>query len=245
MQKFFFLFHLITLSLTPLLGQQDSTAVEYDTASFDVQEINDEDLTKYENDPKFHYEIINTTPTWWDDFKTWIGNLFERMFEWAFGIEQAADMLAAFLQIIPYLLLAILLFLLIKFFLNVNSSSKSTHNQSKAFVSLSEEEHIIKNEDIQLLIQKALTDKDYRLAIRYSYLHSLQLMSEKELIDWQIQKTNHDYLAEIKKPALQNSFSKITRIYDYTWYGDFAIDEEKYLKAKPVFSQLQNMLKNG
>ena len=245
MQKVFFFISFLVFNLCSLLGQQDSTAVRYDTARFDVQEIHKEDLSKYQNDPKFDYEIMKTNPTWWDDFKTWVGNLFERLFEWVFGVEEAAGMLAVFLNIIPYLLLAILLFLLIRFFLNVNASAPSAGHQGKAFVGLSEEEHIIKNEDIQLLIQKALVDKNYRLAIRYSYLYSLQLMSEKELIDWQIQKTNHDYLAEIEKPDLQTSFSKITRIYDYTWYGDFAIDEEKYIKAEPVFLQLQNVLKNG
>lgn len=245
MQKIFFIFSFLVLGLPSLLGQQDSTAVQYDTARLDVQKINKEDISTYKNDPKFDYEIVDTNPTWWNDFKTWVGNLFERLFEWVFGVEEAAGMLAAFLRIIPYLLLALLLFLLIRFFLNVNASAPNSTYQNEAFVGLSEEEHIIKNEDIQALIQKALADKNYRLAVRYSYLYSLQLMSDKELIDWQMQKTNHDYLAEIKTPDLQTSFSKITRIYDYIWYGDFDIDEAKYLKAKAVFSQLQTLLKNG
>lgn len=245
MQKIFFIFSVLMFGLLSLSAQQDSTAVQYDTAKLDVQEINEEDLSKYQNDPKFDYEVVETNPTWWDDFKTWVGNLLEQLFEWVFGVEEAAGMLVIFLRIIPYLLLALLLFLLIRFFLKVNASAPIGKDQGKAFVGLSEEEHIIKNEDIQALIQKALADNNYRLAIRYSYLYSLQLMSDKELIDWQIQKTNHDYLAEIKKPDLQKSFSKITRIYDYTWYGDFAIDEAKYQKAETVFSRLQTLLKNG
>lgn len=245
MQKIFFIFSFLFLGLPLLSGQQDSTAVQYDTARLDVQEVSEEDLQKYQNDPKFDYEIIESNPTRWDDFKTWVGNLFQRLFELIFGVEEAVGMLAAFLRILPYLLLALLLFLLIRFFLNVNASATSGKHRGEAFVGLSEEEHIIKNEDIQLLIQKALEDKNYRLAIRYSYLYILQLMSDKELIDWQMQKTNHDYLAEIKKPDLQKSFSKITRIYDYIWYGDFAIDEVKYQKAEAAFSQLQKLLKNG
>jgi hypothetical protein len=129
--------------------------------------------------------------------------------------------------------------------MNTQASDLSTSAKRNAYVSLSEEEHIIKNEDIQALIQNALADKNYRLAVRYSYLYSLQLLSKKELIDWQLQKTNHDYLTEIKKPDLQNSFSKITRIYDYIWYGDFTIDELKYKKAETVFLHLEKMLKNG
>ncbi|MFS4494003.1 DUF4129 domain-containing protein [Maribacter sp. 2308TA10-17] len=245
MQKFFFFLSFLILSLPSLLGQQDSTKVQYDDTKLQVLEINEEDTRKYENDPKFDYEIVENNPTWWDDFKTWVGNLFLRLFEWIFGVEEAVGVLAAFLRVVPYLLLILLLFVLIRFFLNVNASSPSGKHQAKAFVGLSEEEQIIKHEDIQVLIQKALADKNYRLAIRYSFLYSLKLMSDKELIDWQIQKTNHDYLAEIKKPDLQKSFSKIKRIYDYTWYGDFAIDEAKYQKAETVFLQQQKMVKNG
>jgi len=246
MQKTFFIFLIFFLHQVSLVGQQDSTLVQYDKSALEVQEINEEDLNTYRNDPKFDYEVEKaTSPTWWENFKTWVSNLFRELFEWLFGVEEAVGMLAAFLRILPYILLVVLLFVLIRFFMNTQASDPSSSSKRNAFVGLSEEEQIIKNEDIQALIQKALADKNYRLAVRYSYLYSLQLLSKKELIDWQLQKTNHDYLSEIKKPDLQNSFSKITRIYDYIWYGDFTIDEPKYKKAETVFLQLEKMLKNG
>ena len=95
------------------------------------------------------------------------------------------------------------------------------------------------------MIQKALSDQDYRLAVRFYYLYILQLMSEEALIDWQLQKTNHDYEKEIKKPELKYAFAKITRLYDYVWYGDFSIDELQYKKAEVIFLSLQKSLKNG
>lgn len=245
MQKIFFLFSFLVFGLFSFFGQQDSTAVRYDQTRIEVQVINEEELSKFNNNPKFDYEISETSPSWWSDFKTWVGNLFQQVFEWVFGVEEAAGILSAFFTIIPYLLLALLLFLFIRFFTNIKTNEPNSKHQSAAFVGLSEEEHIIKNEDIKVLIQKALAAKNYRLAIRYSYLYSLQLLSDNELIDWQMQKTNHDYLAEIKNPDLHDYFSNITRIYDYTWYGDFAIDEAKYQKAETVFLQLQKMLKHG
>jgi len=109
-------------------------------------------------------------------------------------------------------------------------------------VSLSEDEHIIKNEDIQQLIKNALIDKNYRLAIRYYYLYILQLLSEKELIDWQQQKTNDDYIEELSKSNLKNDFGKATLLYDYVWYGEFDIDQERYQKAEVVFTSLKNAI---
>lgn len=245
MQRFLLLFFFFLGGLFNTAAQQDSLAVRYDVDRLEVQKISEEDFQEFRNDPKFDYEIVESNPTWWDDFKTWIGNLFLRFFEWIFGVEEAAGALAAFLRILPYLLLTLLLFILIRFFINVNSSSAANTASKKPFVGLSEEEHIIKNEDIQALIQKALEAKDYRLAVRYYYLYMLQMMSEKELIDWQIQKTNHDYEDEIKKPDLKKAFAKITQLYDYVWYGDFAIDAPKYQRAEAIFTKLQKAIENG
>ena len=243
MQRFLLLFFFLFYGMVNTIAQQDSLIVKYDTERLEVQKISEEDLNEFRNDPKFDYEVIESNPTWWDDFKTWVGNLFLRFFEWIFGVEEAAGALAVFLRILPYILLALLLYLLIRFFINVNSSAPANSNSKSPYVALSEEEHIIKNEDIQVLIQEALNDKNYRLAVRYYYLYILQLMSEQELIDWQLQKTNHDYENEIDKPDLKKAFTKITHLYDYVWYGDFDIDELQYQKAEVIFSTVQKTLK--
>lgn len=243
MQRFLLLLLFLFCATFNSAAQQDSLAVKYDTGKLEVQQINEEDLDAFKNYPKFNYEVVDNNPTWWNDFKTWIGNLFLRFFEWIFGAEEAVGALATFLRIVPYLLLALLVFILIRFFMNANANATENGSQQKAYVGLSEEEHIIKNEDIQVLIQKALDAKNYRLAVRYSYLYMLQLMSEQEVIDWQLQKTNHDYENEIQKPDLKKAFSKITRLYDYVWYGDFDINESQYRQAEIIFSTVQKTLK--
>lgn len=239
----FFLFYGISVFSNTV--QQDSLTIKYDIEQLEIKKIQEEDLQAYANNPDFDYEIIKQDLSWWDDFKTWLGNIFLKFFEWLFGVGKAVGYLAIFFRIIPYILLVLLLLLLIKFFLNVNSRAIINAKKNQALVSLSEEEHIIKNEDIQQLIQNALTDKNYRLAVRYYYLYILQLMTEKELITWELQKTNDDYLNEIKKQDLKQPFTKITRLYDYIWYGNFDIDEAKYSRAEAAFSSLQKMVSNG
>lgn len=246
MRILLFLTLLHGLFAVPIQAQQDSTEVVFDKAPLVIKRIETEDLEKYRADEAFNYEISKAERTWWDDFKTWLGNLFLRIFESIFGVEKAVGFLNVFLRIVPYLLLGVLIFLLIKFFLNVNSESLRQAQNNKSFVAISEEEHIIKNEDIKELIRKALATKNYRLAIRYYYLYMLKSMSEKELISWQLQKTNADYLQEIKNAELKQYFTKITHLYDYIWYGDFPIDEIRYRKAEKVFLQLQKIvLGNG
>lgn len=229
-----------------MLAQQDSLVVQYDTSEIAPITISDSDLNTYRNDPKFDYEVIEkTAPDWWIAFKNWIGGIIMKLFEWIFGIEKATGAFNAFLKILPYLLLAILIFILIKFFLNVHSRSLMNAQNNKSLVNLSEEEHIIKNENIDSLIDKALLEKNFRLAIRYYYLLILRLMTDKEIIQWELQKTNEDYLSEIKSKGLKDTFKTTTRFYNYIWYGDFPLDEIKYNNVAKTFTALKKQVQNA
>ncbi|NHF61311.1 DUF4129 domain-containing protein [Flavobacteriaceae bacterium TP-CH-4] len=240
MQQLLFVL-LFGLSLSASLGQ-DTIPITYDWEPLEVVEISEDRLEAYRNDPAFDYEVVKTERTWWDDFKEWLGNVLLRFFEWVFGAEKAVGFLANFIRIIPYILLGVLIFILIKFFLKANANAMELAKKDESLVVLSEEEHLIKNEDIQVLIQKALTAKDYRLAIRYYYLFILQKMSAKNLIEWQLQKTNDDYLEELQSKELKGPFRTITRLYDYIWYGSFSLDEAKYQRAERAFQKLQQTL---
>ncbi|MCL6266462.1 DUF4129 domain-containing protein [Flagellimonas myxillae] len=221
---------------------QNDTLVKYDSSQRAPVEIAQEDLQTYLDDDKFNYEIVKAENTWWDNFKNWLYNQFLKIFEWLFGVEEAVGALGSFLRILPYILLAVLLFLIIRFFVKSNTQSLVYSEHNPNTVSLSEDERIIKTEDIQQLIRNALADKNYRLAIRYYYLHVLKLLSEQELIDWQLQKTNDDYINELGNSALKSSFSRATLLYDYIWYGEFNIDQERYSKAEKVFVSLKNSI---
>lgn len=240
-----YLIPILLLSLSSF-SQKDSLTLQYDERKIVQKEITAQDIEVYKNNPDFNYEVVeSSTPDWWIAFKNWIGNLLIRFFEWLFGVNKAAGTLSIFLEFLPYVLLAVLVFILIKFFLNVNARAISYAKKNQAAVAMSEEEHIIKNEDIQQLIQEALANDNYRLAVRYYYLYLLQIMTERELINWEIQKTNEDYLNELEQEHLQHPFRKITRLYDYIWYGEFPIDQEKYQKAENSFLSLKQLLTNG
>lgn len=246
MQKLLPFFCLLITGTISVSGQKDSTGLVFDTGPLEIKKITNEDLQIFKDNPDFNYEVIESNPSWWDNFLTWLWNLLLRFFQWLFGVEKAAGFLAEFFSWIPYILLGLLLFLLIKFFLNVNARSLLYSKKNQSLVTLSEEEHIIKNEDIQQLIQEAIQQKDYRLAIRYYYLHILKMLSDGEFIEWQLQKTNADYISEIEEPELKQPFGHITRLYDYIWYGEFDIDEGKYTRLETVFTSLKKrILKNG
>ncbi len=230
-------------SWTMLLAQNDSI-VRYDTSDIDPIEFSEEDFDSYKQDSAFNYEEVETDNTWWTNITNWFYNVLRRFFEWIFGVGNAEGYLAVFLEILPYLLLALFLYLVIRFFVKSNMQGMGKNRKNPNVVSLSEDEHIIKNEDIQQLIKNALAEQNHRLAIRYHYLYILQLLSEREMIDWQQQKTNDDYLVELSESALKNEFGKATLLYDYVWYGEFDLDRSRYEKAEKVFIDLKNAMAN-
>jgi len=226
-------------------SQQDSLVVQYDTAPIEFKKISADDLSTYRDNPDYNYEVEVVENTWWNDVKAWFFNWYRRFMEWIFGVDAAVGAMAFFLKLIPYLLLFFLIFLLIRFFIHANLRNMKNAALQKSAVGLSEEENIIKNENIDDLIQQAIANTEYRLAVRYYYLQILKLLSEKEIITWELQKTNSDYLYELNQHDLKDPFATVTRWYDYIWYGDFEIDEIKYQKVAITFDALKNRLKKN
>ncbi|THV58747.1 DUF4129 domain-containing protein [Flagellimonas alvinocaridis] len=236
------LFALFLFSWTIGFAQNDSI-VKFDDSSRQPVAVSQEEIDAYLTDSAFDYEVVQQEEIgWWNDITNWFYNVLIQFFEWLFGVESAVGYLAIFLRILPYILLAIFLYLIIRFFLKVNVRSLIHNEKNPNTVVLSEEERIIKTEDIQQLIKNALAENNYRLAIRYYYLFILKLLSERELIDWQRQKTNDDYSNELSNSPLKDHFNKATWLYDYIWYGEFNIDQEHYTKAETVFASLKKSI---
>lgn len=242
MYKLLLVFYI--LGVSTITAQQDSLVVHYDTTPLqEVVTISDEDIAVYTDDADFNYEEeIEESSSFLKDIWNWFVNKITQFFEWIFGVETAPTYLAIFLELIPYILLGLLLFLIVWWVLKINIRNQKKSEKNWNTVHLSEEENIIKNENIDDLISQALNAKNYRLAVRYYYLLILKLLSKKDIIAWELQKTNSDYLYEIEKKELKAPFADITRLYDYIWYGDFTIDEAKYNRVATEFDSLKNTL---
>lgn len=91
-------------------------------------------------------------------------------------------------------------------------------------------------------INEAIGEGNYRLAIRYHYLQSLQCLTLNNVVAYQKEKTNSDYVHEIKNKNLAEKFKYISYIYDHIWYGAFNISNEDYKRAASTFTSLNNMI---
>lgn len=89
-------------------------------------------------------------------------------------------------------------------------------------------------------IAEAITQKNYRLAVRLYYLKALKELTDREMIDWRINKTNRSYVYELNSPTLRPDFERITLQFEYAWYGDFPVDETQFLNIKNQFLTFSN-----
>jgi hypothetical protein len=88
-------------------------------------------------------------------------------------------------------------------------------------------------------IRKAIQERNYTLATRLMYLQSLKLLSDKNLVVWHENKTNWQYVFELKNEKLRNSFRTITHIFEYVQYGNMPLNEEKFTIVQESFREFK------
>ena len=72
--------------------------------------------------------------------------------------------------------------------------------------------------------------------MRYWYLKSLHHLHERGLLQLAADKTNYQYVNEIKNVSQRNEFASLTMNYEYVWYGEFAVDQLLYQRLEGSFS---------
>jgi len=117
--------------------------------------------------------------------------------------------------------------------------------RSKSLVKEEEETteaELTKESDFEALIRNALQHGNYRQAVRYQYLRTLHTLADKNFIELAPDKTNYQYVSELKNRDLQQAFAALTLNYEYVWYGEFNIDRDIYQKIESGFVSLNKKL---
>ncbi|MGZ8559700.1 MAG: hypothetical protein ACXWWC_15260, partial [Chitinophagaceae bacterium] len=91
-------------------------------------------------------------------------------------------------------------------------------------------------------IDKAAGQSNYRLAVRLMFLRLLRDMSDKNIIQYKTDNTNFDYMIQLQATGLYPDFFRLARNYEYSWYGQFDIDKEKYSIIKNEFSHFERKI---
>lgn len=205
-----------------------------DTSKVEVRTPSETTLNKYRNDKDFIYDSARAPLNFWDKIILWINNRIKELFtSRGFPV-----FIRYFLYLIAVVAIILVIFVLLKS--NLRGIFYGKQKESKTKFNIVEED--INKVDFEKRINDAVNNKDYKLAVRLYYLKMLKKLSDKKLIDWQINKTNSIYVKEVKKADLHNNFEKLTSIFEWIWYGEFPIDEANFVKVKDIFTEFNSSI---
>ncbi|MCY0970637.1 DUF4129 domain-containing protein [Chryseobacterium wangxinyae] len=193
--------------------------------------------SKYKGE-EFDYSTSKPRESFWDKLMRKLLKLIQTIFgETSF--ENSAKITTIIIRLFAILLVGFLLYFIIRFILGKNGSFIFGKRNKKVIINDEELHENIHEINFPESISSFERSKDYRSAVRYQFLFLLKKLSDKKLILWNPEKTNKDYVAELKVPHLKNEFSNLSYIFDYVWYGEFNIDEESYAKFKEQYQSFK------
>ncbi|WP_348824123.1 DUF4129 domain-containing protein [Flavobacterium aestuarii] len=236
-------------------GAQDSLAVAkkekivftekdivIDTASITAKSFPENFKKKY-TDTDFVYEFKTPEKNAWDRFKEWLSNFFKKLFSLSDN-KTSSLLVEILLRVIAIAVVIAVIYMIVKAIMNNEGQWVFGKNSDKKIINYDEIEKNLHLVDFEKLIQKSLLSNEKRLVIRYYYLWLLKKMSTQQIIVWDLEKTNSDYLYEIKDQAQKDDFAYLSYLYNYIWYGEFDLDDITFVKAKNAFEKSIKYLKD-
>jgi hypothetical protein len=206
-----------------------------DSSSIELKKFEENFKKKYKT-ADFEYEPKSKAKSAWERFKENIAERIKKMLDFK-TTENAKSFVTAFFRILLILIICIAVFLIVKAILSKEGGWFFDKNSGKKLVAYDAIEKNIHAINFKEIIETAIKSGDKRAAIRYYYLWLLKKMSDSKIILWDIEKTNSDYLYEIKNETLREKFTYLSYLYNYVWYGDFEIDQITFEKTTQNFAE--------
>jgi hypothetical protein len=196
---------------------------------------------KYQGD-EFIYERTVENSGWWTRFKQWLNDLFKDLFNLN-SEGQASKATDIALKIAGIIIFLLVIYFIFRAVMNDEGKWVFGKSSDKNIIPVTDIENNIHATDFKQLIAEAEKDDNYRLAIRFYYLWLLKGLTNAEIIDYDVEKTNSDYFNEITIKSLKDEFSYTSYLYNYIWYGEFDVNEQQFIKAKTAFVKFLNSIK--
>lgn len=228
-----FSFFLITIILSSISHTSYAgVTIPLDTIPpYEIRSFDSLALAENRASDKYDYSIQRGEGnTLWDRIKSWLQNVL--------GILFSNSATGTFIEIVLYVLaIAAIVYALLKFSgIGIPSLIRKPSEQISYQV-VEEDIHAI---DFESEIDDALEHNNYRLALRLYYLWTLKILSDSRFINWQVGKTNGDYYYEISSLSVKDSFRKLSRLFEYGWYGGFKLNKPNIEEARSLHQVIKS-----
>lgn len=207
-----------------------------DSSKVEIRYFNEGKLKVYRQDPAFLYDhVVPKDESLWARFWRWVWDVIRDIF----GSSKAPEINSPPSQLLKYLVIAVfvglVVFLIVKLTgIDLRIFSKKSKAVDVPYTEALDNIHEI---DFSDEIDRSIANGNFRLAVRLFYLQTLKKLDDQQLIQWQPEKTNQVYVAELSDGKLRDAFNQLTVQFEYVWYGEFFIDRENFNQIKLLFDQ--------
>lgn len=247
--KFYYILFLFTFTFSSAqeIEEVDSLAIRskentayYNTSKPVAKKFESNFQSKYKGDAyNYQPKLENKQLTSWEKFKKKIGDFFSRLFSFS-GDGKVFSNFEIIMKVVGFAIIGFVIFMIVKLIINKEGGWVFSRNTKKIKSGTMDEDNI-HYINFREVIATAKSKNELRIATRYYYLWLLKSLSDRTIIEWDIEKTNTDYLGEIKNTELKKEFEFLSYIYDYCWYGEFELTLEDFAKAENHFiNAIQN-----
>ena len=203
--------------LGELLDAMLAAHAEYPQHVFTIQNI--EPLKNILARPEFQWPEGRTLemPGWLAGFYDWLERITARILGATFYYGRT-----------PFIIAAVLLFLVSLYFISRNLS-RSLVREAELAAENADGDAALTSKGAMQRAQTLSGQGDYRNAVRYLYLSSLLILDEQGLLRYDRSRTNREYLRSISsRPQLAEPLREVIDVFDRVWYGFDSVDEETY-----------------
>lgn len=228
------LFILISFSLIPV------RAIAYVSDTLNIDSVSKvgvnylpPDFRENYSGSEFNYEQIEG-PGIFERFVMWLLRILGKIFDFE-ATQRSFEIAHIVIKVLVFVAIALMIFFIVRSIMRKEGYWMFAKKPDSPLIRTSDIETNLLETDFDELIKNAVREKNYNLAVRYYYLKSLRILSEKSIINWDPEKTNSDYYFEIQNEQLKEQFNYVSYIYNYCWYGEFDINTAAWDHAENTF----------
>ena len=223
------------MAAKPVKTVKPKFILSIDTAKVQLRNFDKTAIKNYNKQPEFQYNDSYEGASLWSRFWSWVWHsIGELLFKGNRG-----NLLIIFLRYFFILLgLCAIVFIILRL-AGIDALNIFRAKPASASLPYSESLENIHEIDFDADIEKAVAQHNYRFAVRLLYLKCLKQLNDAGQIRWDINKTNSAYVNELTNNEQRIAFNLLTRQFEYTWYGEFAIDAPVFTRINALFHEFK------
>lgn len=224
--------------MSTVVAQEDSMKIPRDSTFRGALQPPAGRIDSFRALPDYQYDRPAAEhPSLWDMIVRWFQRTFLRPLDRAVSSRPGEYVLLALAALA-------ILWALVKVLRSGLSSPFERRDQGDTTVSELLEVEDIQAVDLHALLNAARAEGRLRDIVRFRFLLALQTLEKAEFLAWSKEKTNRDFVREVRRKDsdLGRDFSRVTRAFEYVWYGNVSLSTARLERIESDFQSLDRQI---